>query len=80
MISASSSTDQSTWRREAPIVRNVANSRMRWAIVIPRVFAITNAPTKTAMPAKASSAYLITVMQPRSFLSSFTCAGWTIVP
>ena len=72
MISASSSTDLSTCRRDAPIVRSVANSRMRCAIVIPSVFAITKAPTKTAMPAKASSAYLITVTKPRSFLSSFT--------
>jgi hypothetical protein len=74
ITSASMITDQSTWRRDAPIVRSVANSRMRWAIVIPSVFAITKAPTKTAIPAKASSAYLITSMKPRSFLSSFTCS------
>ena len=73
MISASSSTDHSTCRRDAPIVRKVANSRIRWAIVIPRVLAITNAPTKMAMPAKASNAYLITSMNPPSdFLSSLT--------
>ena len=72
MIRASSSTDQSTCLLDAPIVRSVANSRIRWAIVIPKVLAITNAPTKTAMPAKASSAYLITSMNPPSdFLSSF---------
>ena len=43
-----------TWRREAPSVRSVANSRVRWAIVIESEFAITKAPTKSAMPAKAS--------------------------
>jgi hypothetical protein len=42
--------------------------------VIPSVLAITKAPTKTAMPAKARRAYLITLMKPRSFLSSFTWA------
>ena len=37
-------------------MRSVANSRIRWAIVIESVFAITKAPTKSAMPANASSA------------------------
>ena len=46
--------DQSTCRREAPSVRSVANSRVRWAIVIESEFAITNAPTKSAMPPNAS--------------------------
>ena len=53
---ASITTDHITWRREAPSVRSVANSRIRWAIVIESVFAITNAPTNSAIPAKASSA------------------------
>ena len=35
-------TELSTWRREAPIVRSVANSRVRWAIVIESELAITN--------------------------------------
>ena len=39
----------STWRRVAPIVRSVASSRVRWAIVIESVFAITNEPTKSAI-------------------------------
>ena len=43
-----------TCRREAPIVRSVANSRVRWATVIEIEFAITNAPTKSAIPPKAS--------------------------
>ena len=41
-------------RREAPIVRSVANSRVRWAIVIDSELAITKAPTNSAMPPKAS--------------------------
>ena len=45
---------RSTWRRDAPSVRRVANSRVRCAIVIDSEFAITNAPTKRAMPPKAS--------------------------
>ena len=48
------STDRRICRREAPIVRSVANSRVRWAIVIESEFAITNEPTKSAMPPKAS--------------------------
>ena len=54
ITSASTMTEPSTWRREAPSVRSVANSRVRWAIVIESEFAITNAPTKSAMPPKAS--------------------------
>ena len=41
----------STCRREAPIVRSVANSRVRCATVIEKVLKMTNAPTKSAMPA-----------------------------
>ena len=54
MMRASTITDVRTWRRDAPIVRSVANSRVRCAIVMPSVFAITKLPTKSAMPAKAS--------------------------
>ena len=43
-----------TWRAVAPSVRSVASSRARWATVIESVFAMTKAPTKSAMPAKAS--------------------------
>ena len=46
--------DQSTCRREAPSVRMVANSRVRWAIVIESEFAITKLPTKSEIPAKTS--------------------------
>ena len=50
----SSTTDASTCLREAPSVRSVASSRIRWATVIESVFAITKLPTKSAMPPKAS--------------------------
>ncbi len=52
--SASMMIEPSTWRREAPSVRTVANSRVRCAIVIESEFAITKLPTNSAMPAKAS--------------------------
>ena len=54
MTSASAITDQSTWRREAPIVRSVANSLVRCATVIESVLKMTKAPTKSAMAANAS--------------------------
>ena len=47
-------TDVRTWRREAPIVRSVANSRVRCATVIEKVLKITNAPTKSEMAANVS--------------------------
>ena len=47
-------TVQRTWREVAPSVRSVANSRARCATVIDSVLAITNDPTKRAMPPKAS--------------------------
>ena len=52
MTSASTMIDQSTCLREAPSVRRVASSRVRCAIVIDSEFAITNAPTKSAMNAE----------------------------
>ncbi len=54
VVRPSRTTIQSTCQREAPTVRSVANSRVRWAIVIESVLAITNAPTKSAMPPNAS--------------------------
>ena len=57
MASASTTTEPSTCLREAPIVRRVANSRVRWATVIESVLKMTKAPTKSAMPAKPSRKY-----------------------
>ena len=54
ITSASTITEPSTWRRDAPTVRSVANSRVRCATVIDSVLKITNAPTNRAMPAKVS--------------------------
>ena len=51
---ASTTIETSTCRREAPSVRSVASSRVRWAIVIESEFAITKLPTKRAMPANTS--------------------------
>ena len=53
MTSDSRITDVRTCRREAPIVRSVANSRVRCATVIENVLKMTNAPTNREMPAKA---------------------------
>ena len=57
ITSASSMTERSTCRRDAPSVRSVANSRVRCAIVIESELTITNAPTKSAIAAKASRKY-----------------------
>ena len=57
--SPSMTTDRMTWRREAPSVRSVANSRERWATVIDSVLRITNAPTNSAMPPKPSRKYVM---------------------
>ncbi len=50
----SRTTERITCLRDAPSVRSVANSRVRWATVIDRVLKITNAPTNSAMPPKPS--------------------------
>ena len=47
-------TEARIWRRDAPIVRSVANSRVRCATVIEKVLKMTNAPTKSAIAAKVS--------------------------
>ena len=52
---ASSSTERSTCRLLAPMVRSIANSRMRCETVIEKVLKMMNPPTKTAAPANASS-------------------------
>ena len=52
--SASTKIELMTWRRDAPSVRSVANSRVRWAMVIESEFAITNEPTNSAIPPNAS--------------------------
>ncbi len=76
VTNASTITDHSTWRREAPIVRSVANSRMRWAIVIESELAMTKAPTKRAMPPNASRKSWRNEMKAVAFCESFfACAS-----
>jgi hypothetical protein len=48
IVSASTSTEPSTWRRAAPTIRSSPNSRERWATVIESVLKIVNAPTRIA--------------------------------
>ena len=50
-------TERMTCLREAPSVRSVANSRVRWATVIDSVLKITNAPTSSAIAPKPSRKY-----------------------
>jgi hypothetical protein len=54
ITSASRATERMTWRREAPSVRSVANSRVRCATVMLSVLKITKAPTNSAIAPKAS--------------------------
>ena len=72
--SASPSTEAITWRRDAPIVRSVASSRIRCATVIEIVLKMTNAPTKSATPPKPSRIFWMIPTKPTSFVSCFTCA------
>ena len=53
---ASARTAPRTWRDEAPSVRSIANSRVRWTTVIENVLKIRKPPTKTEMPANTRSA------------------------
>ncbi len=68
----------STCRRVAPSVRSVASSRVRCAIVIESVFAITKLPTKSATPANASRKSLKIDRKPFvSFVACFASA-WPV--
>ena len=58
ITSVSTTTELSTWRREAPSVRSSANSRERCATVTANVLKIRKPPTNTAIPANTSSAIL----------------------
>ena len=75
ITSASTITEASTCRRDAPIVRSVANSRVRCATVIDSVLKITKAPTNRAMPANVSRKYrMIVVNVATSSESSLACS------
>ena len=72
----SSTTERSTWRREAPSVRSVANSRERWATVMESVLTITNAPTNSARKPKPSSRYVMNFRPSLvSLASALACAS-----
>jgi hypothetical protein len=74
ITSASNMTERSTWPRDAPSVRNVANSRVRCAIVIERELAITKLPTNSATPPKPSRNFCRKEMNESvSFASSCDC-------
>ena len=76
MATDSSTTDPSTCRRDAPRVRRVASSRIRWATVIASVFAITKLPTNSAIPPNPIRMYLITLMSSCvDLLSAAACAS-----
>ena len=66
-------TERSTCRRVAPSVRSVASSRVRWAIVIESVLAMTNPPTKSATPPNARRKSLM--MERKPFVSFVACAA-----
>ncbi len=78
MTNASIRTDASTCRRVAPSVRSVASSRVRCAIVMDSVFAMTKLPTKSATPPNASRKSLMMERKPFvSFVCWFACA-WPV--
>ena len=75
ITSASSMTERSTCDRDAPSVRSVANSRIRWAIVIESELAMTKLPTNSATPPKPSRNFCRKEMKESvSFASSCDCA------
>src|SRR5260221_357755 len=71
VTNASITTDQYTWRFVAPSVRSVASSRMRCAIVIDIVLAITKMPTNSATNPNARRKYSRIVR--KAFVSFAAC-------
>ena len=79
MTRPSATTERMTCLREAPSVRRVANSRVRWATVIDRVLKITNAPTSSAIAPKPSRKYLmIDIDLSSSAASSSACLALSL--
>ena len=68
-------TERRICRRDAPIVRSVANSRVRCAIVIESEFAITNAPTKSAMKPNESRNFCRKLVN--AFVSLASVSAWS---
>ncbi len=59
MTRASSSTDCVTCERDAPMARNSASSRLRWATRIENVLTMRKVPTNSATAAKTSKKLLM---------------------
>ena len=74
---ASVKTVARTCRDDAPSVRNMPNSRVRWATVIENVLKIRKAPTKTEIPAKTSRNV---VRKPKPSLMSADCWAASSAP
>ena len=70
ITNASVTTVARIWRRLAPRVRSIANSRVRCATVIEKVLKIRNAATNSETPAKISSAVF------RKPMNSPTSSRW----
>ena len=79
ITNASTRTDVRTWRRVAPRVRSVASSRVRWAIVIDRVLAITKLPTNSAMPPNASRKSWKMLRNPLVSLVACAACAWPVL-
>ena len=62
-----------TCLREAPSVRSVANSRVRWATVIDSVLKMTNEPTNSAIAPKPRKKYRMKAIP--SFVSLASAAA-----
>ena len=76
ITNASTSTERRTCRCVAPSVRRVASSRVRCAIVIESVLAITKEPTNSATPANESrKSSMIARNALVSFCACFACAS-----
>jgi hypothetical protein len=78
MMVASSTIPRRIWPREAPSVRSMPSSRIRWATVIEKVLKIRKLPTRSATPPNTSSTMR---KKARSSLMSSDCrsAAWTPV-
>ena len=73
IASASPAIVTSTWRREAPSARSIANSRRRCATVIENALKMMNAPTSTAMPPNDRS-----IGRRKLPMASLSCLVWSV--
>ena len=78
ITSVSTTTELSTWRRDAPSVRSSANSRERWATVTANVLKIRKPPTNTAMPANTSSAIVRKPSESVMSADALSASSWPV--